>query len=69
MQERELEDKVLCQSAGLAAVEGMPVSENAVLACQELGVDISDHTARRITGRRSPCGTCTSPCPRPTAIS
>ena len=50
MQERELEDKVLCHSAGLAAVEGMPVSENAVLACQELGVDISDHTARRISG-------------------
>lgn len=54
MQERELEDKVLCQSAGLAAVEGMPVSENAVLACQELGVDISDHTARRITGEEIP---------------
>ena len=38
------------QSAGLSAVEGAPVSENAVLACREIGVDISDHTARRISG-------------------
>lgn len=30
------------------------MSENAVLACQELGVDISDHTARRITGEEIP---------------
>src|SRR5699024_12729736 len=49
-----LEDKVLCQSAGLSAVEGMPVSENAVLACREVGVDIAEHTARRITGEELP---------------
>lgn len=49
-----MEDKVLCQSAGLSAVEGAPVSENAVIACQEIGVDISQHTARRITGEELP---------------
>ena len=54
MQERGLEGKVLCQSAGLSAVEGDPVSENAVLACREIGVDISEHTARRISGEELP---------------
>ena len=54
MQERGMEDKVLCQSAGLSAVEGDPVSENAVLACQEIGVDISEHTARGISGEELP---------------
>ncbi len=54
MQERDMEEKVLCQSAGLSAVEGAPVSENAVLACREIGVDISQHTARRITGEELP---------------
>lgn len=69
MVERGMEERVLCQSAGLSAVEGAPVSENAVLACREIGVDISDHTARRISGRSFPCGICTSPCPRPTGTS
>ena len=38
----------------LSAVDGTPVSENAVLACREIGVDISEHTARRITGEELP---------------
>ena len=50
LDERDLREKVLCQSAGLSALEGDPVSENAVLACKEAGVDISGHRARRITG-------------------
>ena len=54
MHDRGMEDKVLCQSAGLSAVDGDPVSENAVLACREIGVDISEHTARRITGEELP---------------
>ena len=54
MQERGMEERVLCQSAGLSAVDGMPVSENAVAACREIGVDISEHTARRITGEELP---------------
>ena len=56
MVERGMEERVLCQSAGLSAVEGAPVSENAVLACREIGVDISDHTARRISAARLPGG-------------
>lgn len=54
MRERELEDRVLCQSAGLSAVDGDPVSENAVLACKEIGVDIAGQEARRITGEEIP---------------
>ncbi len=54
MREKELEDRVLCQSAGLSAVEGDPVSQNAVLACKEIGVDIRGHLARKITGEELP---------------
>lgn len=54
MQQRGLEDKVLCQSAGLSAVDGDPVSENAVLACKEIGVDLENRQARRITGEEIP---------------
>ena len=38
------------ESAGLGAMEGQPVSENAVLACKEIGLDISGHTAHRLRG-------------------
>lgn len=54
MKELDLEDRVLCQSAGLSAVDGDPVSENAVLACREIGVKLEGHTARRITGEEIP---------------
>ena len=54
MQERGMEGKVLCQSAGFSAVDGDPVAENAVIACREVGVDISEHTARRLTGEELP---------------
>lgn len=49
-----LEGQVLCQSAGLSAVEGEPASENAILACQELGVDLTAHRARRVSGEEIP---------------
>lgn len=52
--EHGLESRVLCQSAGLSAVEGQPASENAVLACKEVGVDIAGHRARRLTGEEIP---------------
>lgn len=39
----------MCQSAGLTAISGQPVSENAVKVCEEIGVDISEHTARKFT--------------------
>ena len=54
MQDMGMEDKVLCQSAGLSALDGMEVSENAALACREWDIDIADHTARRITGEEIP---------------
>ena len=54
MQDQGMEDRVLCQSAGLSALDGMEVSENAVLACQEWGIEIGDHAARRITGEEIP---------------
>ncbi len=54
MQEKGLEEKVLCQSAGLSAVEGDPAAENAVKACREIGVSIEGHEARRLTGEEIP---------------
>ncbi len=54
MQEKGLGERVLCQSAGLAAVEGSPAAENAVTACKEIGVSISNHEARRMTGEEIP---------------
>lgn len=50
LEERGLEERFFCQSAGLSAVEGEPAAKNAVLACREIGVDISQHQARRLTG-------------------
>lgn len=44
-----MQDRIFCQSAGLSAADGMPASENAVLACRESGIDLSGHKARRIT--------------------
>ncbi len=54
VKEKGWEDRVLCQSAGLAPAEGEPASENAVAVCREIGVDISSHTARRLTGEELP---------------
>ena len=36
-------------SAGTGAMNGMPVSENSVRACEEEGIDISRHRSRVIT--------------------
>lgn len=48
--ENGLDETVFCQSAGLSAVEDEPAAENAVLACREIGVDLSEHRARRLSG-------------------
>ncbi len=37
------------QSAGLFAHEGLPASENAVLAAKEYGADLTAHHARQLT--------------------
>ncbi len=36
----------VADSAGLATADGLPVSQNAVNAMQELGIDISSHRAK-----------------------
>lgn len=54
LKEEGLEGRVLCQSAGLSPVEGEPASPNAVEALREVGVDISGHRARRLTGEELP---------------
>lgn len=46
---KEGNDEIMCQSAGLTAIGGEPAAENAILACREIGVDISDHEARKFT--------------------
>jgi protein-tyrosine-phosphatase len=38
-----------CESAGLCTQNGLPASENAILALKELGIDISTHQSRQIT--------------------
>ena len=50
IEENGLEESVFCLSFGLAAKEGKRPPENAVAVCREIGVDIADHTARRISG-------------------
>ena len=41
---------VRIDSAGIFANEGQRASENAVKAAAELGADLSEHTAKQITG-------------------
>ena len=43
------EEKIYCMSAGLAAAEDAPPTENAVKVCKEIGVDISRHRARKMS--------------------
>lgn len=39
----------LADSAGIAAANGMPASDNAVIALSELGIDISSHKSKPIS--------------------
>lgn len=64
MEQRGFEN-IMCQSAGLSALDGQHPSENAVLVCKEIGVDISGHIARRFTRKKSMCGTFISRCRKP----
>ncbi len=36
-------------SAGVGALAGLPASENAVIACEEAGIDIAGHRSRPLT--------------------
>ena len=49
LDDRKISDDYCVISRGIAAFNGDPVTENAVIACAELGVDISDHTARLLS--------------------
>ena len=44
-----LEESIFCLSFGIAAKEGKRPVKNAVLACREIGVDISGHRARNLS--------------------
>lgn len=40
--------QIKCESAGLSTVSGQPVSDNAVLVCREIGVDISRYRTKNV---------------------
>ena len=39
---------IFCESAGLATINGLAVSSHSVEACDEIGVDISQHMSQSI---------------------
>lgn len=41
----------ICDSSGLAAVEGQPATPNAVEVCKEIGLDLSKHLSHRLRGK------------------
>lgn len=46
--EDNTDDSISCDSAGLAAYNGEPAASHAILACSEIGLDISTHRAKSI---------------------
>ncbi|HHW03913.1 MAG TPA: low molecular weight protein arginine phosphatase [Thermoanaerobacterales bacterium] len=49
LQEQGRERDIMVESCGIAAVEGMPASSNAVKVMKEEGIDISSHRARQLS--------------------
>jgi protein-tyrosine-phosphatase len=49
LKERGREMDIMVESCGIAAVEGMPASPNAVKVMKEEGIDISSHRARLLS--------------------
>lgn len=49
LKERGKDGQIAVESCGIAAVDGMPASCNAIKAMKEEGIDISSHRARLIT--------------------
>lgn len=45
-----LRDRVQITSAGVSALQGHPAEPNAIAAMSGIGIDISSHRARQITG-------------------
>ncbi|MFI3206146.1 MAG: low molecular weight phosphatase family protein [Clostridia bacterium] len=46
-----LEGNAVCMSAGLSSTNGENIAENAVIALEEIGVDISDYKSRRFSSK------------------
>lgn len=44
-----LKDKYKCDSAGLAAFDGLPANEKAITVMEEIGIDISAHISKRVS--------------------
>ena len=42
------DESISCSSAGMSFCDGDAVSENAVIVCKEIGVDISGHRSKAI---------------------
>lgn len=51
---RDENEDIMCQSAGLTAINGQPATENAIAACGEIGIDISEHAARKFSAKELP---------------
>jgi protein-tyrosine-phosphatase len=45
----DLDQKIHTHSAGLSAMDGDKASQNSIDACQELGLDITDHRSAGLT--------------------
>lgn len=48
------DNNIMCQSAGLSAINGDPAAENAIAVMDEIGIDLREHTARRISAEEIP---------------
>lgn len=42
------DESISCSSAGMSFCDGDAVSENAVIVCKEIGIDISEHKSKSI---------------------
>lgn len=45
----KVQDRIICDSAGLAAAPGRKANETAILAAQELGMDLTGHRSKQAT--------------------
>ena len=45
---------IMCLSAGLSAINGQPAADNAIAVMEEIGIDLRDHIARRISADEIP---------------
>lgn len=48
------DNDIMCLSAGLSAINGQPAAENAIAVMEEIGIDLRDHSARRLSAAEIP---------------